>query len=182
MNTLRTVLLLLLATAGGAASAQDGPVTAGPAANSLFLSALALRHGFDPERGLAGDVHGAFGMGFRFNERISAELTGGRTPTSTGLVEADVDTLRLDALWHFDSSAGWQPWVSGGFADQETKAGGAKQREGMVVAGIGLFRRLGGPFLLRAEWRLGYSLDEEAWDHMAGIGLTAAFGGSLPPR
>lgn len=200
---LRTVLLLCAATS--AIAAEDATVpdagtdeatheTAGaaiagntrlalaanvlPATGSLFASLTVSQHGLDTDRGpLADDSQSAFGLGFRYTDRLAVELTGGRTETSLGVSPVDIDTLRLDSLWFFDPAGGWQPWFAAGVTDQRLKSGGTDARETLLGAGMGVFRHLGGPFGLRLQWRTGWSLDEEDWDHLTGIGLTVAFGG-----
>lgn len=188
MRPARLFMTLALAAFAGTAHGADAPAPAAPAPaavfpahGSLYASVTAARHTPDSARGLADGVHGAFALGFRFTPRLSLELGGGRTETALGAADVDIDTLRQDSVWHFDTAGRWQPWVSAGLMEQRVKLAVGEDRETLLHAGAGLYRGLAGPLGLRAEWRVAYSLDLEAWDHFAGLGITVAFGSDYRP-
>lgn len=152
-----------------------------PAIGSLFTSITAGHHALASERGpLSDDVYGEFGLGFRFTERLSLTLNGSRTGSGQAGTPVDIDGLRFDARWHIRTRDGWQPWMAAGIAAQHIKTADIDAGESLLTAGTGVFRHVGGPFALHLEWRATYSLDNESWDHLAGLGLSVAFGGNYP--
>lgn len=152
-----------------------------PAIGSLFTSITAGQHALASERGpLADDIYGEFGLGFRFTERLSLTLSGSRTESGQAGTPVDIDALRLDSRWHIRTRDGWQPWMAAGIAAQHIKTAGIDDDETLLTAGIGVFRHVGGPFALHLEWRTAYSLDNESWDQLTGLGLSVAFGGNYP--
>jgi hypothetical protein len=149
-----------------------------PETHSLFLSAMSGEQVFDASVALENDHYAGVGMGFRFNDRHSLELAAGRTDTQTAAATpADADTLRADALWHYFRGAVWQPYLISGIGQDEYSSGGRNARGTSVSTGGGVFRHLAGPFHLRGELRLQYSLDDNAWSGMGTLGITCAFGG-----
>lgn len=150
-----------------------------PPAGSLFTSITIGHHALASERGpLADEVYGEFGLGFRFTERLSLSLNGSRTESEQAGNPVDIDGLRFDSRWHLRTPDTWQPWIAVGVADQRIKTAGTDAGETLLTAGLGLFRHIGGPFALHLEWRAAYSLDHESLDHLAGLGLSVAFGGN----
>lgn len=152
-----------------------------PPTGSLFASITAGHHALASERGqLTDHVYGEFGLGFRFTERISLSLNGSRTDSEQGGAPVDIDGLRLDSRWHLRTPDAWRPWIAAGVADQRIKTSGTDADETLLTVGMGVFRPVGGPFALHLEWRAAYSLDNKYWDHLAGFGLSVAFGGNYP--
>ena len=101
--------------------AAPAPAAVFPAHGSLFASVTAARHTLDSARGLADDVHGAFALGFRFTPRLSLELGGGRTETALGAADVDIDTLRQDSVWHFDTAGRWRAELDPRAAEAELR-------------------------------------------------------------
>lgn len=174
------VIAFVFAVAGTAhAAAMDARDF--PATGSLFTSLTAGHHALASERGqLADDIYGEFGLGFRFTERLALTLSGSRTESAQAGNPVDIDGLRLDSRWYLQTMDAWQPWVTAGIADQHVKTAGTDAGEILLTAGMGLLRHARGPLALHVEWRATYSLDNNYWDHLAGIGLTVAFGGNPP--
>lgn len=175
-----SLLAWAFALAGTAHAAGTDALTF-PAAGSLFTSITVGHHAPDSGRGLlANDLYGEFGLGFRFTERLSLSLNGSRTESEQMGNPVDIDGLRFDSRWHIRTQDAWQPWIAVGVADQRIKTAGIDAGETLLTAGMGLLRHVGGPVALHLEWRATYSLDNNYWDHLAGIGLTVAFGGNPP--
>lgn len=162
-------------------TATAPPASAGnaPKSQSLFISVMTGEQYFDATAGLADDRYASAGIGYRLGDRHSVEMIAGRSDTTTvpaGL-SANADTRRIDMLWHYFRGTPWQPYVLTGFGQDEYTSATRDTRGTFANGGVGIFRHLAGPFLLRAEARALYSFDRNAWHGVAAMGLTCAFGG-----
>lgn len=176
MPPVRLLAALALFVVGSARAADNAPAT-----NSLFVTALAGAQDFAATRGAIEDAsNGTVALGFRFTDRVSLELAGGRTDTVAGAGnDVKVDSRRLDALWHFAPANGWHPYAAAGIGEQSFDSAAALARETVIGAGGGFFRHLAGPLKFRADVRLLYSVDESESDVVAGAGLVLGFGGPV---
>ncbi len=169
-RTLLPALILVLAGPAGAANL--------PATHSLFTGLLASAHHFDGDTGLDDTLDTTATLGFRFSDGISVELAAGRSSANDETDrDVDVDTAHLDALWHYARGDHWQRYLVAGAGQQSVDAAGTDHNTGFITGGIGVFRSIGRPFLLRLEGRWLYDLDEEQAGLRLSAGITAAFGG-----
>lgn len=175
----RRISAALLALLPALACAEAPPV------DSLFVSGMAGVNAFGDDRQLERDFNGTLGLAYRFNSALAVELAGGRTTAEAkpaGAPDMDVDTIGLAALWFPLPGATWEGYLTATAGQQRfTWSGGGEDDETLVGVGAGLFRALGGPFVLRLEGRAAYSTDHEDVDVTALAGISIAFGGDAFP-
>lgn len=156
-----------------------------PPVDSLFVSGMAGVNAFGDDRQLERDINGSLGLAYRFSSALAVEVAGGRTTAEAkpaGAPDMDVDTIGLAALWFPLPGATWEGYLSANAGQQRFSwSGGGEDDETLVGVGGGVFRALGGPFLLRLEARAAYSTDHEDVDFLALAGISIAFGGDAFP-
>lgn len=92
---------------------------------------------------------------------------------------SDVDSIqyRLDALYHFDTSSAWRPFLAFGVGDQKLEYPVAdSDRDTLVNVGVGLKRDLGDRWQFRTDLRNFNSVDNEYNEVALTVGLGYRFG------
>ncbi len=167
---------LLAAAIGGAASvAFAGGVTITPGVG---------QYGYESDRGLEDDTLYSIGLGYQFDSPWSLELNYLKVETETevGNVDVDQDMLRLDALYHFDRSGNWQPYLAIGAGETEFESMGANDKQTAINGGGGVKYYFTDNVALRSDLRVINSIDAEMTDVALTFGVNFLLGsvGSKP--
>lgn len=178
MHSPRSACLLLAAlVAVVAARAENVPPT-----GSLFVSALAGPARSGDRAGLADNTDGAFLLGFRWTDRVSGEVAASRLETSLldpARTPADLDTLRVNALWHYFRGGRWHPYAVAGIGQQTLSAARREDRGSFLEGGLGVWRHVIGPLHFRLDTRAAWSPDRHSLRGIVAAGITIAFGGGF---
>lgn len=135
---------------------------------------------FDDKRDLSEtDTYGV-GLEYRMLPRWAVEgvFSRGSADRKGAPGESDFKDYRLDGLYYFaDPDETWNPYVATGAGHTELESlGGGIGGETRLNLGGGVRYNLSDVLSLRGDIRELYSLDEEAFDTLATVGMSFAFG------
>jgi OOP family OmpA-OmpF porin len=122
---------------------------------------------------------GSIGLGYKTSSPLGFELAylAGSAEPSAGGEDVDLETYRLDALYHFNDDDGVQPYLLVGGGKQSYDFGGAEFKNDMVNLGGGLKVAITDMLSLRSELRLVNDLENELTHYSVGLGLNFLLGG-----
>lgn len=125
---------------------------------------------------------GSIGLGYKTSSPWGFELAYlmGSTETSTG-VDVDLETYRLDAMYHFSDNEGVQPYLLVGGGKQAFEYGNWDIENDMVNVGGGLKVAINDALSLRSELRVINDLERELTHYSVGLGLNFLLGGQSAP-
>ena len=95
-----------------------------------------------------------------------------------GNQDADLDQIRIGALYYLPETGNWKPFLGLGIADAEFEYDTTDHVETQVHVGGGARYSFNEDWSARLDARAINSLDEEAWDALLSVGVSYAFGGS----
>lgn len=125
---------------------------------------------------------GSIGLGYKTSSPWGFELAYlmGSTETNTG-VDIDLETYRLDAMYHFSNNEGVQPYLLVGGGKQTFDYGNWDIENDMVNVGGGLKVAISDALSLRSELRVINDLERELTHYSVGLGLNFLLGGQSAP-
>ena len=177
----KLVLAALLAgttLSTGAVQAQDNHpgVTLTPGIGYYF---------FDDGRDVEDDTLLSLALGYQFDSPWALELVYLQADSEIEDFDIDVDhdQYRLDALYHFNRSGDWQPYLAGGIGQGEFEVSAAsfEQDETMFNLGGGVRYFLNDNLAIRSDIRSIYGDEDDTFDVALTFGLNILFGGSSKP-
>ncbi len=169
-----TALALATALATTPAAAQIRP-------GSVTLSPMVGGYSFDGDQNLENRAVYNLGLGYDLSRRWGAELTGSYidTRSDAGRGDAEVSSLRADALYYFRPGERLVPYLSAGFgAIRLDPDAGSSSTDPLVDLGAGIKYFLSPRVALRGEVRNLDSFNETEVNWSAAAGLTFLFGGA----
>lgn len=125
----------------------------------------------------------SIGLGYKTSSPWGFELAylaGSTEPTTAGN-DVDLETYRLDALYHFANNDGVQPYLLVGGGKQTFDNGRYDVENDMVNLGGGLKVAITDMLSLRSELRLVNDLERELTHYSVGLGLNFQLGGDAAP-
>lgn len=178
----RAALILPLAIVGSASTVADpSGITVTPSIGYAEI---------DDDRGADfDDSFWSVGLGYRFDNPWQVELVYGQSEVSDGDVptgDLDVESLRLDALYHLTEDKSIVPYlaIGSGYTDFDADDASGAPFDGdetNVNAGAGVKYRVNDMFSVRSDFRGIYGLAEENVDLALSLGLQMLFGGEKSP-
>ncbi|MFC3153346.1 OmpA family protein [Litoribrevibacter euphylliae] len=99
-----------------------------------------------------------------------------------GNEDADLDQVRLGALYYLPESGNWKPFLGAAIGEAQFEYDNSDHVETQLQLGGGARYSFNDDWSARLEARAINSLDEEDWDALVSIGLSYAFGGSAPKK
>ena len=126
---------------------------------------------------------GVIGLGYQTNSPWGVELAylkGSTEPTSSS-TDVDLETYRLDALYHFANNDGVQPYLLAGGGKQRFDYDSFDIENDMVNVGGGLKVAINEMLSLRTELRVTNDLERELTHYNVGLGLNFLLGGTSAP-
>jgi OOP family OmpA-OmpF porin len=139
---------------------------------------------FDSERNADDAVTAILGGEYVITERWGAEATYmySNPDGEDGNDDADLDQLRLGALYYLPESGNWKPFLGAAIGHAQFDYDNADHEETQLQLGGGARYSFNKDWSSRLEARAINSLDEESWDALVSIGISYAFGGSEPMK
>lgn len=136
---------------------------------------------YDGAEDFRNDRNATIAAGYKFASPWAFEvayLLKGDASSRNGGGNFDVDQIRLDALYHFETNTRWQPYAVFGVGESEyeSKNGSASSTEAILNGGAGLNFFLTDLFSLRADARAIQNLDTEVTDFAFNVGARFIFG------
>lgn len=121
---------------------------------------------------------GAIGLGYKTRSPWGFELTylTGSTEPASGGEDVDLDTYRLDTLYHFSDDDGVQPYLLVGGGKQSYDYGSGDFENDMLNLGGGLKIAINEMLSLRSELRAVNDLENELTHYTVGLGLNFLLG------
>ncbi len=137
-------------------------------------------HMLDRDLPLDNPLLGSIGLGYKTSTPWGFELAylAGSTDQTTGNDDVDLETYRLDALYHFANRDGVQPYLLFGAGKQVFDYGNVDIENDMVNVGGGLKVAITDMLSFRPELRLVNDLERELTHFTVGLGLNFMLGGS----
>ena len=138
---------------------------------------------FDSDRSLDDVALGALGLEYQFTDHWAVELLGlSANPEydPTGR-DADLEALRLDALYYFNNSGKFKPYLAAGAGQAQIDFGFDDYEEDQLNLGGGVRYLINESLSARADVRAIHGEDNSTWDSLVTLGLSLAFGGSSKP-
>lgn len=125
----------------------------------------------------------SIGLGYKTNTAWGFELAylAGSTERTTSSNDVDLETYRLDALYHFANTDGVQPYLLVGGGKQAFDYGNFDIENDMVNLGGGLKVAITDMLSFRSELRLTNDLERELTHYSVGLGLNFLLGGASAP-
>lgn len=125
----------------------------------------------------------SIGLGYKTNTAWGFELAylAGTTERTTNSNDVDLETYRLDALYHFANNDGVQPYLLFGGGKQAFDYGSFDIENDMVNLGGGLKVAITDMLSFRSELRLVNDLERELTHYSVGLGLNFQLGGASAP-
>ncbi|MBC6905891.1 OmpA family protein [Saccharophagus sp. K07] len=122
---------------------------------------------------------GAINLGYKTSTPWGVEIgyTAGSTDFSTSDREIDLETYRLDFLYHFAEKEGVQPYLLIGGGQQVYDYGNADYKNDMANLGAGLKVAITNSLSFRPELRLVRDLERDWTHYSVGLGLNFLIGG-----
>jgi OOP family OmpA-OmpF porin len=136
-------------------------------------------HMLDMDLPLDNPFLGVIGLGYKTSTPWGVELAyaaGSSEPTGGG-PDVDLETLRLDVLYHFNDNDGVQPYLLVGGGKQKFDLGTVEIENDMVNVGGGLKVAITDMLSLRSELRVINDLERELTHYSVGLGLNFLLGG-----
>ncbi|GAB1264497.1 OmpA family protein [Aurantivibrio infirmus] len=134
---------------------------------------------FGTDRNLKDQGTLGLGVGYQFNKHWASELNyltlGTEVDASNGN-DVDLDQIRIDMLYNFDTDTKFQPFLAAGVGENRFDNNGTDYDETVVGIGGGVKYFFTERLSLRGDVRLFDSLDEEDQDVWLGVGLNYIFG------
>jgi OmpA-OmpF porin, OOP family len=126
---------------------------------------------------------GSIGLGYKTSSPWGFELAYlmGETELNTTGQDVDLETYRLDALYHFNDTDGVQPYLLVGGGKQGFDYGNWDIENDMVNVGGGLKVAINEVLSLRSELRVINDLERELTHYSVGLGLNFLLGGQSAP-
>ncbi len=172
-------LILPLAIAGSAVTVADP---------SGFTVTPSIGYAeIDDDRGAdLDDNFWSLGLGYRFDNPWQLELVYGQSEVEDGDIptgDIDVESLRLDALYHLAEDRSIIPYlaIGSGYTDFDADVADLNGDETNINAGAGVKYRVSDMFSVRSDFRGIYGLSEENVDLALSLGLQMLFGGEKSP-
>lgn len=136
-------------------------------------------HMLDMDLPLDNPYLGSIGLGYKTSSPFGFEVAylAGSTEPSAGGEDVDLETYRLDALYHFNEEDGVQPFLLLGGGKQAFDSNGFEQENDMVNVGGGLKVAISRILSLRTELRVVNDLENELTNYTVGLGLNFLLGG-----
>ncbi|MAA64561.1 MAG: hypothetical protein CL581_07280 [Alteromonadaceae bacterium] len=135
---------------------------------------------FDDKRDLSETATFGAGLEYRFLPSWALEAVWSQGHADRKYVpgESDFDDYRLDGLYYFgEIQDTWNPYLATGAGHTEFEAlGGGINGETRLNVGGGVRYNISDNLSLRGDIREFYSLDEEAYDTLATVGISIGFG------
>jgi len=126
---------------------------------------------------------GSIGLGYKTSSPWGFELAYlmGETELNTAGQDVDLETYRLDAMYHFNDTDGVQPYLLVGGGKQSFDYGNWDIENDMVNVGGGLKIAINDMLSLRSELRVINDLERELTHYSVGLGLNFLLGGQSAP-
>lgn len=126
---------------------------------------------------------GSIGLGYKTSSPFGFEVAylAGSTEPASGGEDVDLETYRLDALYHFNEEDGVQPYLLVGGGKQAFDNGRNEIENDMVNVGGGLKVAISKMLSLRTELRAVNDLENELTNYTVGLGLNFLLGGESAP-
>lgn len=173
MRFTKHLMFALIASSSGYLSADDHKADVFINAGKVYFSDIEL------------DDSGIWGLsaGYVLNKNWTLEAAYSQYSTEVEGTSFDVDgsQYRLDALYHFDTTSAWRPFVAMGLGDQSVDLGADTHRDTLLNLGVGVKRDLGERWQFRADLRNFNSLDDEYNELALTLGLGYRFGKTAAP-
>lgn len=140
-------------------------------------------HLLDKDLALDNPYLWSIGLGYKTSTPWGFELAyaAGTTEPTSGGNDVDMETYRLDALYHFANRDGVQPYLLVGGGKQAFDNGRYDIENDMVNLGGGLKVAITDMLSFRSELRLINDLERELTHYSVGLGLNFLLGGSSAP-
>jgi len=178
-----------LITAVGIGCAIASPAIADE--HKYEISGAVGYHFFDNERAFDDAEFYGLGFGYAINPKWTVEgwLTAAESDLNANSgTDVDVNTYRVDALYHLPTLGAWKPYIVGGIgrAEFDTQGFGSED-ETQINLGLGLKRDLSKYFTLRGDVRAfdnidqGSDTDDTGTDFAFQLALTYKFGHKSAP-
>lgn len=173
MKTTKHILFAAIAAASGFTYAQQDHQT------DIFVNAGKV---YFSDIDLDDSAIWGVNVGFVLNPNWTLEAAISRFDTEVEGTSFDIEgtQYRLDALYHFDTSSAWRPFVAFGVGDETLDADGFDDNDTMLNIGVGLKRDLGDRWQFRTDLRNFNSLDDEYNELALTVGLGYRFGTAAP--
>jgi len=119
----------------------------------------------------------SLGLGYQFDSHwaMEASFLSGSSDIGGTSQDADLDLLRLDALYYFGESQ-LRPYLVGGLGEGEFSSDFGDADDTFANFGVGLHYAVNKVFALRSDFRLLHGMDSGESDYLAGIGAIFTFG------
>lgn len=135
----------------------------------------------DSDSDIQSDIHYGLGIGYRFDNPWAIELVYQQADLDldaplTG--DVDVDSFRLDGLYHFRSQNDVSPYLSFGVGTADYDFAGGDDDETLLNVGFGMKWFFSEKGSMRAEAKLFRGNDEDVLQSGLSLGLHYALGGS----
>jgi len=121
-------------------------------------------------------------LGYVLNEKWTLEAVASKFDSENydfDLIDVDGSQVRLDVLYHLDTTNAWRPFVAFGLGDQTldfNSVPSASHQDTLLNIGVGLKRDLGSNWQFRSDLRNFNSLDNEYNELALTFGLGYRFG------
>jgi OOP family OmpA-OmpF porin len=139
-------------------------------------------HMHDNDLKLDDGMFGSLGIGYRFHNPLSVELTYKKlsTDTSVGNNSVDLNEVRLDALYNLTSFGKFQPFALLGVGNQDWKYPSVSMDNTLVNAGVGAEYFVGEATSLYTDLRAIQNLDDGLTSVALSIGAKFYENGPTP--
>lgn len=140
-------------------------------------------HMLDQDLPLDNPILWSIGLGYKTSTPWGFELAylAGKADRTSSNDEVDLETYRLDALYHFADREGVQPYLLIGGGKQAFDYGNFDIENDMVNLGGGLKVAITEMLSFRTELRLVNDLERELTHYSVGLGLNFQLGGTSAP-
>ncbi len=134
----------------------------------------------DSDANVDSDVHYGLGIGYRFDNPWAIELVYQQSDHDfdsplTG--DVDVETLRIDGLYHFSTENNWTPYLSFGVGNTDYDFAGGSDDETLLNVGFGMKWLFSEKGSMRGEVKLFDGSNDDVVDSQFSVGLHYALGG-----
>jgi len=141
---------------------------------------------FDNDTGIDDGEFLGLGFGYVVNPKwtLEAWITDGDSDLDGSNADVDIESYRLDALYHLPEFGAWKPYIVGGLGRAEFDTAGFDADSSQLNLGAGLKRHLAENWVLRGDVRAidnidqGSDLDDFGTDFAVQLALSYVFGGS----
>lgn len=139
---------------------------------------------FDKDRYAEDSVTAILGGEYVLTRHWGVEATYMRSEPDgdNGGADADLDQIRLGALYYLPESDNWKPFLGAAIGEAQFDYDNGDHEETQLHLGGGARYAFSEDWSARLEARAINSLDEEDWDALLSVGISYAFGGSSSMR